>query len=448
MKHAVTMPSRSILSLSLLLSLGCASKSSSTPPSQPPAETAPAETAQAVDPIPEGWFALTPQIVVTDVDAAMDYYVEAFGAEKLMTMPGPDGKTMHGEVKIGDSIVMIDAESPGMKAPPTLGGTPVTLMLYVPDVDETYQSAVDAGGTDQMPVEDMFWGDRMGEVADPFGHRWAIATHVEDLSPEQMQQRGELAMAEMPPPPKEGKGKAPKKKPKKNKAKKGQPKWKEVAGTPAKEAVPGAYHTVTMVLTVDDAARAIDTYKSVFGATETARMPGSEGKVMHAEVKIGDAVLMLSDEFPQMEGSKSAKTLGGSPVMIHHYTTDADATFAKATEAGAQALMPPENVFWGDRYAAVVDPVGMPWGIATHVEDVTPEQMAERAKAEMAAQGGQPPAESQPSADGQPPADAKAKPDAAGAAKPADAKAKPDAKAPAKAKAEPDAKAPAKKPAS
>jgi PhnB protein len=379
------MQSRFLASLSLpLLLIACGPKPATTPPAAQPAAEPTAEAPKAA-PIPAGWFAITPQLVVPDVDAAIAFYGAALGAEKVFAMPGPDGKTMHGEIKIGDSLVMLDIENGEMKSPKTLGGTPGELMVYVPDVDAAFQKAVDAGATVEMPVADQFWGDRYGVVVDPAGHRWGLATHKEDLTDEQMMQRAELMMAEMA---------AAAKKPKAKKAKKPKdPEWKKVAGTPAAAPVPAQYHTVTLGITANDVASAIEFYKATFGGTETSRMAMPDGKVMHAEVKIGDSVIMLSDASPAM-GNKSPKDLGGTPMMIHHYTTDVDGVFAKAVAAGGTATMPVADMFWGDRYGAIVGPDGFGWGIATHIEDLTPEQMAERMKAQM---GGQP-------AEGTPPA--------------------------------------------
>ncbi|MCA9692839.1 MAG: VOC family protein [Myxococcales bacterium] len=156
-------------------------------------------------------------------------------------------------------------------------------------------------------------------------------------------------------------------------------KWKKIKGEPAKEPVPSQYHTVTPALTQANAAEAIEFYKAAFGAVELSRAPDPSGKLMHAELKIGDSIIMLSDEYPEM-GGKSPKTLGGSPVALHYYTEDVDAAFAKATGAKATTIMPVADMFWGDRYGAVLDSSGFMWGIATHKEDVSPEEMAERMK--------------------------------------------------------------------
>lgn len=362
-----------LFSVLVLAPLACAPKADTATPEPAPAP-APAPVAKpAAKPIPDGFHTLTPQLVVKGVDAAVDFYVKAFGASKIYSMPGPDGKAMHAEIKIGDSIVMLDEEMHGSKSPLTLGGTPATLMLYVPTVDATYAAATAAGAKAEMPVDDQFWGDRYGTIVDPFGHRWAISTHIEELTQEQTLQRGAIAMA---PPDKKAK------KPKAGKTP-AEPAWKKIAGAPAKGPIPDGYHTVTLAIVVPKAAETIDFYKAAFGAIETERMAMPDGKIGHAGLEIGNSKLMLSDEFPEM-GNKSALTFGGTPVNIHFYVTDADAQFNKATGAGAKPTMPMEDVFWGDRYGNVTDPAGFTWGIATHKEDLTPEQIAERLKAAMA----------------------------------------------------------------
>jgi PhnB protein len=353
----------------ILLATACGPNK--TPPPTPPPEPAPVAEAEPVAPIPEGFFSLTPQLVVSDIETAVAFYGAAFDARPSFSMPGPDGETMHVEIEIGDSIVMIDAEDAGMKSPTTLGGTPATLMVYVEDADAVFERAIEAGASVDLPLADQFWGDRYGQLLDPAGHRWAVATHIEDLTDEQMQQRAELMMAQAA---------AAAKKPKKKNAKLAEPAWKTIEGTPAQNPVPSEYHAVTLALTASDASAAIAFYEEAFGATEINRMPTPDGKLMHAEVQIGDSRLMLADEFPEM-GSKSAAALGGSPVMIHHYVDDAEATFAKATQAGAIEILPLADVFWGDRYGAVADPSGFGWGIATHIEDVPPEEMSERMQA-------------------------------------------------------------------
>lgn len=140
-------------------------------------------------PIPDGMHTLTPHLICAGADAAIEFYKNAFGAVEQMRLPGPDGKLMHASLLIGDSQVMLaeENENCGATGPKTLKGSPVTLHLQVEDADALVDQAVAAGATLLMPVMDMFWGDRYGQVEDPFGHRWAIATHVRDLSMEEIQ---------------------------------------------------------------------------------------------------------------------------------------------------------------------------------------------------------------------------------------------------------------------
>lgn len=141
--------------------------------------------------------------------------------------------------------------------------------------------------------------------------------------------------------------------------------------------VPEGYCTVTPHLVVQGAADAIEFYQKAFGAEELSRMPASRGKLMHAEIKIGDSRVMLMDEFP--EGTKAPDTDRGSPVTIHLYVADADATFARAVAAGAKAIMALEDTFWGDRYGKIEDPFGHRWSIGSRREDLTEEEILSRA---------------------------------------------------------------------
>jgi uncharacterized glyoxalase superfamily protein PhnB len=153
-----------------------------------------------VTPIPKGFHTLTPHIVVHDAKAAADFYHRAFGAEVMGISIGPDGKVMHAQVRIGDSILMFGDEYPEWNCPSpstTKADTCVRLHLYVEDVDKVFDSAVQAGAQAVMPVTTQFWGDRYGQVLDPFGHRWSIATHVKDLTPEEMKAAADRAMAKM-----------------------------------------------------------------------------------------------------------------------------------------------------------------------------------------------------------------------------------------------------------
>ncbi|MDO9311649.1 MAG: VOC family protein [Nitrosomonas sp.] len=143
-----------------------------------------------VKPVPEGMHTVTPHLVCADAAKAIAFYQQAFNATEMMRIPGPGGKLIHACVRIGDSLVMLVDENPqwGCLGPLTLKGSPITIHLQVEDVDAVFDQAVKAGAKITMPVADMFWGDRYGRVEDPFGHHWAIATHIRDVSPEEIQQ--------------------------------------------------------------------------------------------------------------------------------------------------------------------------------------------------------------------------------------------------------------------
>lgn len=150
-------------------------------------------------PIPKGYHSLTPYLVVRNAGAAMDFYAKAFGAKEILRMAMPDGSVMHGEIKIGDSHLMLSEENPqwGTKPPLTLGGNGTHVMIYTKDVDAAVARAVAAGCTADMPVTTMFWGDRYGKVTDPYGHQWSIATNVEVVRPKELQRRADAWMKEM-----------------------------------------------------------------------------------------------------------------------------------------------------------------------------------------------------------------------------------------------------------
>jgi PhnB protein len=149
-----------------------------------------------VKPIPEGYHSLTPYLIVNGAAEALEYYKKAFGAVELFRMDH-GGKIGHAEVKIGDSPFMLADEHPemGYRGPTALGGTPVSLMIYVDDVDTIYKQAIDAGGKETKPLQDQFYGDRSGTLTDPFGHVWTVATHKEDVTPEEMEKRVAAFMA-------------------------------------------------------------------------------------------------------------------------------------------------------------------------------------------------------------------------------------------------------------
>ena len=153
----------------------------------------------AVKPIPEGYNTLTPSLAVDNAAEAIAFYERAFGAKERGRMEGPGGTIAHAELQVRDSVVMLADPMPqaSTRPPKDVGGTTVSLFMYVDDVDAVVGRAIEAGATLTMPVEDMFWGDRFGSVTDPYGHSWSVATHVEDVPPEEMAERGRAAMAEM-----------------------------------------------------------------------------------------------------------------------------------------------------------------------------------------------------------------------------------------------------------
>lgn len=152
--------------------------------------------AKATNPIPQGYHTVTPSLTCRDAAKAIDFYKKAFGAQELMRMPSPDGKISHAEIKIGDSVVFINDEFPGRTAAPEPTATPSnSLFLYVEDVDTVFNQAVTAGAKSTMPLQDMFWGDRFGNLLDPFGHHWGLATHIEDVAPEEIGRRAQAFYA-------------------------------------------------------------------------------------------------------------------------------------------------------------------------------------------------------------------------------------------------------------
>jgi len=150
--------------------------------------------------IPEGYHTLTPYMTVRNADKAIEFYKQAFGAVEKGAMRGPDGKVMHAELRIGDSLFMLADEFPqfGSLSPQSTGGAGMGLHIYVEDVDSAFDRAVGAGATIEMPVADMFWGDRYGKLVDPFGHKWSIATHTRDMSMEEIEAAQEEFMKQMP----------------------------------------------------------------------------------------------------------------------------------------------------------------------------------------------------------------------------------------------------------
>lgn len=150
---------------------------------------------------PKGYHTVTPSLFVAGAAKAIEFYKNALGAEELMRFPGPDGKIMHAEIKVGDSIIMLADEMPDMggRGPKSIGGTPVSFFVYGQDVDAAWKRAVDAGAREVVPLADQFWGDRTGCLEDPFGHQWWLASHVQDLTPEEIRKNAEAHFSQMQP---------------------------------------------------------------------------------------------------------------------------------------------------------------------------------------------------------------------------------------------------------
>jgi len=144
-----------------------------------------------VKPVPDGYHTVTPYLCLRNAGAAIEFYKKAFGAREKFRMPGPGGKVMHAELIIGDSIIMLSDEFPEMsvQSPTALGGTPVSILLYVENADRVFGQALVAGAREVRPLKDQFYGDRSGTLEDPYGHKWTLSTHIEDVSPEEMQKR-------------------------------------------------------------------------------------------------------------------------------------------------------------------------------------------------------------------------------------------------------------------
>jgi len=154
----------------------------------------------SVQPIPKGYHTLTPSLTVRDAARAIDFYKRAFGAEQIGVMKGPDGKVMHAELRIGDSLLMLADEFPeyGSLSPQSIGGTGMSLHIYIEDVDSAFDRATKAGANVEMPVTDMFWGDRFGKLVDPFGHKWSIATRKREMSSAEIEKAQDEFMKQLP----------------------------------------------------------------------------------------------------------------------------------------------------------------------------------------------------------------------------------------------------------
>ncbi|MGB6483001.1 MAG: VOC family protein [Candidatus Acidiferrales bacterium] len=303
------------------------------------ATTTPDAIKAAVEPQPT----VIPRLCFKDSRRAIEFYQSVFGAKETMRLVDPDQRIGTAEIQIGNARIMLSDEYPefGAVSPETLGGSSVRIKLMVPDVDATAQRALAAGAKIVRPVQDQFYGERAGQIADPFGYTWIIATHKEDVSTEEMQRRlnqwsekSEEKMAS-------------------------NPVVSKAESSESKNAVPyirEGFHTITPYILVNGAAKFIEFMTEAFGAQERGRVPVPSGKIMHAEVKVGDSMIELSDGNEQYPPT---------PAALHFYVDDADATYARAVEAGATPLYAMTDQPYGDREGGVKDPVGNIWFIAT-----------------------------------------------------------------------------------
>ena len=272
----------------------------------------------------------TPRLTFRDAAKAIEFYKNAFGAQETMRFE-VGGKIPHAEIKIGDSTILLTEEWPeGSRfSPETLGNSPVIMALSVPDVDDFVSHAVDAGATIVTPIADQFYGRREGTVQDPFGYKWSVSTVKEEMSVEEMHRRMNAAMS-----------KQPKK--------------------PAVDPVPRGFHTVTPYMIAPDGDAIVAFTKNAFGAEQTFRTIGTAGGI-HAEVRIGDTMLMMGGGIPGKPSNAKPNA-----TALHLYVEDTDAVYKKALHAGAVSVNEPQDHDYGERGAGVKDPFGNFWYIATH----------------------------------------------------------------------------------
>jgi PhnB protein len=271
---------------------------------------------------------------VKNAAAAIEFYEQAFGAREIMRFD-VHGQIAHAELAIGNSTIMLGEEAPeyGFPGPAALGGSPVSIRLSVDDADAVAAQAVAAGARLIRPVSDQFYGDRSGLVADPFGYNWDIAMRKEEMSTEEMHRRFEAMEKE------------------------------QAANRTASSPIPKGFHTLTPYPIAQDAAGLIDFLKQTFDAEEKFRAVGSAGGI-HAEVRLGDSMLMLGGGGPGLSWRGESQ-----PMAFHVYVEDTDAVYQRAVAAGAVSIQPPADQIYGERSGSVKDLAGNYWYIATYKGD-------------------------------------------------------------------------------
>lgn len=287
--------------------------------------------ATAVEPITHVNTVAIPRLTYKDVAAALEFYERAFGASEVFRF-NVDGKPQHAEMKIGDSAIMLSVEwaEGGRLSAETLGQSPVELRIQVDDVDAFAKRAVEAGMRVARPIGNQFYGTREGHFVDPFGYTWNLFTQREQLASEEIYRRFDALRSSYEP-------------------------WKPVEG-----AVPRGFRTVTPYLVAADGPALVEFAKQAFSAEETFRTIGSAGG-LHAEIRIGDSMLMVGGGIPGREFRSTANTHA-----LHVYVEDADAVYEKALAAGAASLDEVRDQEYGERSGSVRDPAGNFWYIATH----------------------------------------------------------------------------------
>ena len=271
-------------------------------------------------------------LTVSDANAAIDFYKEAFGAEEMFRLTEPNGKVGHADLRIGNTVLMLSDEYPEYNAfsPQTIGGSPMRIHLDVADVDAFAARALAAGATVVRPIEDQFYGARSGHLADPFGYTWVVSTHQRDVPIDELQRQFDEF----------------------NQKQTSKELEESSAGGPKN--MREGFHAVTPYFTVHKPAELIDFVTKSFGATELFRTTGSAGG-MHAELKIGDSIVMIGggEHIPEM------------PTAIHLYVPDVDEAYRRAIDAGGKSLMEVADQPYGERSGGVEDPSGNRWYIAT-----------------------------------------------------------------------------------
>ena len=272
----------------------------------------------------------TATLRIRGVAAAINFYEKAFGASEIMRFEVGD-KIPHAEIVVGNSVIMLAEENPdyGFLAPEALGGSPASINLFVDDADALMAQAVNAGARIVMPMKDQFYGDRSGQVADPFGYTWIIATHKEDMTVEEMHRR----MGEMM--------------------------GQQQAGHTASDYIPKGFRTLTPYLNAKNARALIDFMKQVFGAEQTFITTGSAGGI-HAEVRLGDSMLMVGGGAPDLAVERTDQ-----PMAFHVMVENVDDVYQRAQAAGCTSLQAPADQPWGERTANVKDPHGNHWYLGT-----------------------------------------------------------------------------------